>query len=415
MNLTNGLCVENKTIHREPSKPEMKSRVVVLLLFCFIALQPLSTDLYLPSMPTIVRDLSAGNSEVQLTLSLFVAGFAIAQLIVGPVTDRFGRWSGAMGGCLAYVIGALLCATASNTTALVIGRIIQGLAVGAVVVSGRSIFRDSFEPIEGAKVLAKVYSYIGLVPFFAPLVGSLLLTYLGWRAGFWFLATAGVGITLFALVTLKETNQFKNSKALNFGPIFKNYWMVFKDGTFQSFTASIGGSFSGLFCFLSGSSFVLIDLMKLSPLQYSLCFSSVCVGYMVGTQMAARSLAKRGISGTARLGTYFHLVGGYSMLLLSLGSSHFTWLVHPAALLIPMFIYLIGHGMLQPCCQSGAIGPFPKNAGAASAMMGFLMNVLAAFAGFVLAKSFDGTTTPMSLGVALGATLAALCAHKFIR
>jgi MFS transporter, DHA1 family, multidrug resistance protein len=415
MNLINGLCVESKALSQGSNRPEMSSRAVVMLLFCFIALQPLSTDLYLPSMPTIVRDFKAGNSEVQLTLSLFVAGFALCQLIVGPVTDRFGRWLGAVGGCTAYVIGALLCATASDTSALIIGRIIQGLAVGAVVVSGRAIFRDSFEPVEGARVLSKVYSYIGLVPFCAPLIGSLLLTHVGWRAGFWFLASVGLAIVLFSLVTLKETNRFKNPQALNFGPIFRNYWMVFKNGTFQSFTASIGGSFSGLFCFLSGSSFVLIDLMKLSPLQYSLCFSGVCVGYMVGTQLATGSLAKRGIAGTAKMGTRFHLVGGYSMLILSLASSHFTWLVHPAALLVPMFIYLVGHGMLQPCCQSGAIGPFAQNAGAASAMMGFLMNVLAAFAGFVLAKSFDGTTLPMAIGVAVCATLAAFCAHKFIR
>jgi MFS transporter, DHA1 family, multidrug resistance protein len=394
---------------------KVNAGVISALLFCFLALQPLSTDLYLPSLPNITKVLGAEGARIQLTLSLFLAGFAISQLIVGPITDRFGRLPGIYGGLLLYITGSTLCASATNVDALIIGRVIQGLAVGAVVVSGRAVFRDSFEPEEGAKKLARVYSFIGFVPFFAPVVGSLLLMYIGWQAGFWLLTLIGVGIITFAGFKLIETNRFKNPQALDFKPIFSNYWMVFINGKFQSFTSSAGASFSGLFCFLSASSFVLINLMKLTPFQYSLGFSSVTVGYMVGTNLAKRQLPKLGIAGTAKRATLFHLTGGYSMLAMALLAIQIPAFIHPLAVLVPIFIYLIGHGMLQPCCQTGAVAPFPKNAGAASALLGFLMNVMAAAISFLLAQAFDGTTLPMAVGVAICATLAATFAHRFIK
>jgi MFS transporter, DHA1 family, multidrug resistance protein len=398
-----------------PDSIKLNSGIISALLFCFLALQPLSTDLYLPSLPAITKVLGAEGARIQLTLSLFLAGFAISQLIVGPITDRFGRLPGIYGGLILYVTGSALCAFATNVDALIVGRVIQGLAVGAVIVSGRAVFRDSFEPEEGAKKLARVYGLIGFVPFFAPIVGSLLLMYIGWQAGFWLLTLVGVGILIFAGLKLTETNRFKNPKALDFKPIFANYWMVFLNGRFQSFTSSAGASFSGLFCFLSASSFVLINLMKLTPFQYSLGFSSVTVGYMVGTNLAKRQLPKLGIAGTAKRATLFHLAGGYSMLAFALIAAQIPAFIHPMVVLVPIFIYLIGHGMLQPCCQTGAIAPFPKNAGAASALLGFLMNVMAAAISFLLASAFDGTILPMAVGVAACASLAAIFAHRFIK
>ncbi len=398
-----------------PDSIKLNSGIISALLFCFLALQPLSTDLYLPSLPAITKVLGAEGARIQLTLSLFLAGFAISQLIVGPITDRFGRLPGIYGGLLLYVTGSALCAFATNVDALIVGRVIQGLAVGAVIVSGRAVFRDSFEPEEGAKKLARVYGLIGFVPFFAPIVGSLLLMYIGWQAGFWLLTLVGVGIFVFAGLKLTETNRFKNPKALDFKPIFASYWMVFLNGRFQSFTSSAGASFSGLFCFLSASSFVLINLMKLTPFQYGLCFSSVTVGFMVGTNLAKRQLPKLGIAGTAKRATLFHLAGGYSMLAFALVATQLPLFLHPLAVLVPIFLYLIGHGMLQPCCQTGAVAPFPKHAGAASALLGFLMNVMAAAISFLLASAFDGTILPMAVGVAICASLAAIFAHRFIK
>jgi MFS transporter, DHA1 family, multidrug resistance protein len=398
-----------------PQQPKLSAGVVSALLICFLSLQPLSTDLYLPSLPTITKILGAEGARIQLTLSLFLAGFAISQLIVGPITDKFGRLPGIFGGLTLYAAGSALCALATDVDALIAGRVIQGLAVGAVVVSGRAVFRDSFEPEEGAKKLARVYGLIGFVPFFAPIVGSLLLMYIGWQAGFWFLTLIGLGMIVFSTLKLVETNRFKNPKALDLKPIFANYWMVFLNGKFQSFTSSAGASFSGLFCFLSASSFVLINLMKLTPFEYSIGFSSVTVGYMLGTYLAKRQLPKLGIVGTARRATLFHLTGGYSMLALALLTTKIPALLHPLAILVPIFIYLVGHGMLQPCCQTGAVAPFPKNAGAASALLGFLMNVMAAAISFLLASAFDGSTLPMAVGIAACATLAAIFAHRFIK
>jgi MFS transporter, DHA1 family, multidrug resistance protein len=403
------------TLPQPSQRPQLSANVISALLLCFLALQPLSTDLYLPSLPTITKALGAESARIQLTLSLFLAGFAVSQLIVGPITDRFGRLPGIFGGLTLFAAGSAVCAIATNVDALIVGRVIQGFAVGAVVVSGRAVFRDSFEPEEGAKRLARVYGFIGIVPFFGPVVGSLLLMYSGWQASFWFLTLIGIGIIVFATLRLVETNRFKNPKALDLKPIFTNYWMVFLNGKFQSFTSAAGASFSGLFCFLSASSFVLINLMKLTPLQYGIGFSSVTVGYMAGANLAKHQLPKLGISGTAKRATLFLVAGGYSMLGFAFLTTKIPALLHPLAILAPMFFYLLGHGMLQPCCQTGAVAPFPKNAGAASALLGFLMNVMAAAISFLLARAFDGSTLPMAIGIAACATLAAIFAHRFIK
>ena len=387
------------------------------MLFCFLALQPLSTDLYLPSLPTIGRVFAANNTNVQLTMSLFVAAYAASQLIAGPFTDRFGRLSGTYIGCACFLAGSYLCATAGSIDELVIGRMTQGMAVGTIVVCGRSIFRDSFAPEQGAHVLAKLYSWIGIVPFAAPFIGGFLLEKIGWSANFWLLTIIASAVIIFCLVALKETNRHKNPKALNLGPIFTNYLMVLRNVEFRGFTFAISTSFCGLFVFLSGSSFVFINAMKLTPMQYSICFSIVCLGYMTGTQIASRVLPKKGIPKTARLASLFSATGGITMLIAA-ALSYTGWGAglreQPIIILAPMFTYLCGHGMLQPCCQTGAVGPFPKNAGAASAMLGFIMNLVAAIAGLLLAKAFNGTSVPMAAGVALAGIGTCVCAHWLI-
>ncbi len=389
----------------------MRPELVPILLFVFLALQPLSTDLYLPSLPSIASNLNASSSQMQLTLSLFVAAFASCQLVVGPITDRFGRKIGIGVGLLLYLIGSALCALAPTIQHLIAGRVVQGLAVGAIVVSGRAIFRDSYEPEEGARRLANVYSWIGIVPFFAPLIGSLLLMAFAWQSGFWAVFTMGTAIAVFTALNLKESNQFKNPKALDPLPIVKNYWHVFSNGEFQKSCGAIGGSFAGLFCFLSGSSFVLITQMSLSPFQYAMGFSLTCLGYMLGTRIASRLLPKRGTVGTCRLAVFFNISGALSMLGVAVFMHQFAWLNQPAAFFLSMFCYLIGHGMLQPCCQNSAIAPFPRTAGAAAALLGFLMNVLAAFVGFAVSLVFNQTAVPMAIAMCLCAVLTFCCAY----
>ena len=410
-----GSCVANNQNAEPPSA--LSPQRVIVMLFCFLALQPLSTDLYLPSLPTIGKVFATDNTHVQLTMSLFVAAYAASQLIAGPFTDRFGRLPGTLIGCFCYFAGSLLCATASSIDGLIIGRMAQGMAVGTIVVCGRSIFRDSFEPEAGARVLAKLYSWIGIVPFTAPFIGGFLLEKIGWFANFWLLSLIAGATTVFCLLVLKETNRYKNPTALHPKPLVLNYLMVLRNAEFRGFTLAISASFCGLFIFLSGSSFVFINAMQLTPMQYSIGFSVVCLGYMTGTQIASWMLPLKGIPKTARIASLFSAAGGIAMLCIA-AISYTAWgeslRMQPASLLAPMFVYLCGHGMLQPCCQTGAVGPFPKNAGAASAMLGFTMNVSAAIAGLLLAKVFNGTSVPMSAGIAVAGMSTLVCAHLLI-
>ncbi len=391
-------------------RPSMTPPVVVLLLTLLLGIQPITTDLYLPALPTLQRELGASVGTAQLTLSALIICFGLAQLVCGPLADRWGRRPVLLGGMALYTLASLGSAFAPQIDALIAWRALQGAAMAAAVTCGRSIVRDLFQPHEGARVMSKALSGLGVIAMASPLTGGLLVQWLDWRAALLAVALFGAGTLGFIAWRYEETVPARNPQATRLGPLLANWGTVLANPTFRAWTLLSGLAYGGLFCMLAGSSFVFIDVLGSSRLGYGLIMVTNSAAYLAGTFYCRRLLARHGLRGAVRIGAGFTLVGGVSMAGLALAGVHTVW-----AILLPQWLYAVGHGVHQPCGQAGAIGPFPEKAGTAASLSGCFMMVVAFAVGLFLGTTMNGTVYPMTLGIGVLAVLLVATAWTLVQ
>ena len=388
----------------------MSGAVVVTLLTLLLGLQPVTTDLYLPALPTLQRELGATVSAAQLTLSALIVCFGLAQLIWGPLSDRFGRRPVLIGGLLLYTVAAVGGAASTSIGVLIAWRALQGAAMAAAITCGRSVVRDLYEPDEGARVMSRALTGLGFIAVASPLAGGFIAEAFGWQAALLALALFGA-LTLAAIAwRFGETVPTLNRDAIRLPAIASNWAAVVANPTFRAWAALSACTYGGLFCMLAGSSFVFIGVLGVSRSAYGLMLASMSVAYIGGTVLCRRLLLRHGLRGAVRRGAWFSLAGGASMVGLSLAGVHTVW-----ALLLPQYLYAIGHGIHQPCGQTGAIGPFPEKAGTAASLSGFGMTLTALAAGLWLGRMLDGTVYPLTFGVGAFSAVLALVAWTLVQ
>ena len=390
--------------------PPMSTPLVVLTLSAALGIQPVTTDLYLPALPALTAQFGAAMGQAQYTLSALLLAFGVSQLVWGPLSDRYGRRPVLLTGLTAYVVAAVGCALAASMLQLIVWRTLQGAAMGAVVMCARALVRDLYQGQEGARVMSKGMSGLGVLACASPALGGLLTQFYGAQAAL--LAVAVFGALALALVTLtfKETLQLKNPQALQPRTLISTWAGVIGNPTFLAFSALSVTSYAGLFTFLACSPFVLIGVLGLSKLQFGWAMFGVALSYLGGTFICRRLLLQLSVQQTVALAGGLSLVGGTLLGGLALAGVTSVW-----AILGPMMIFMMGHGVHQPCGQSGAIGPFPRAAGAASAMNGFFMMVAAFAMGSWLGWRLDGTVQPLANGVLFWSVLIALSAWLPVR
>jgi DHA1 family bicyclomycin/chloramphenicol resistance-like MFS transporter len=371
-------------------------------------LQPLSTDLYLPTLPGIASAFNASTAEVQWTLSAFIAAFGLWQLVAGPLSDRYGRRPAILAGALTFLVASLLCMTAPSVTALIVGRVLQAIGACTCLVGTRGMVRDLYTPIDGARLLAGAATFMSLAPLIGPLVGAVLFESFGWRSAFAALAAFAVLVLLACTTLLKETRH-GHDRTLAPGPIFATYLAVAGSHSFRAYTLTATASYAGLFAFLSGSSFVLIRVLGLSATQFALSFSVMVAGYLVGT-LACRRLVNRGLQHAIQAGALVQLAAGTALAAAALAGWHIA-----EAIVVPMFVFGVSHGLIQSPAQSGAVAPFRHAAGAAAALLGFLMMTCAAAIGVWIGVSYNGTVYPLTLTIAACSAVTALVAFTLVR
>ncbi|MCO5108066.1 MAG: multidrug effflux MFS transporter [Burkholderiaceae bacterium] len=386
------------------------SAALLFLLTGFLALQPLSTDLYLASLPALRGHFSESVSSVQLTLSAFLAGFALSQLIAGPLSDRFGRRPVAVGGCALYVGASLAGMLAPSLWVLIGARVLQAIGVCCTVVCARAIVRDLHEAEAGARVLARALAWMGIAPIAGPVAGGLLQAWLGWRANLAALALLGAILLAAALRTLAETNRHPDPSATDLRALARNYARIAASRRFWAYALPVTGSYGALFCFISGASFVLIEIFGISAQRFGFVYALVTLGYLLGTMALRPLLGRLGLVGAIRIGATVAFASGAAMAAFALADVRTL-----PAVLGPMFLAVMAHGFIQPACQIGAIDPFPRQAGAAAALMGFTMLSIAALAGWAVGALHDGSTRPLALGVAACGAFCALSAWTLLR
>ena len=274
----------------------------------------------------------------------------------------------------------------------------------------RAIVRDLYSPLQGAQVMSKGLSGLGVIACLSAPLGGLLSDVLNWR--FALLAVAVFGAVSLAVVVLRfeESVQHKNPDALQAASLLATWRRILSHPTFWAFSALSGASYGGLFTFLAASSFVFTGVLGLSKTQYGLVMFVNSLAYIGGTFMCRRWVSHFGVRRAVAFAGALSAAGGTLMAVLTLAGQINVWTI-----LLPQMLFMLGHGVHQPCGQSGAVGPFPQAAGAASAMNGFLMMVCAFAMGFWLGGHMDGTVLPLTLGVWFWSLLIALSAWTLVQ
>ncbi len=372
----------------------MSEGLVVLILALLLGIQAVSTDLYLPALPGITQGFGATVSHAQLTLSALLLAFGLSQLVWGPLSDRYGRRPILIVGLAGYTLASVGCALAPSMSALIAWRAAQGAAMGAAVMCARAIVRDLYTPTLSARAMSKAFTGLGIMACMSPPLGGLVTEYLGWRWALGVVAVIGAGA--FALVALRfvETLPIERRAALSLGGVGRNAAAILRHPSFRANAALTVCTYGGLFTFLATSSFVFLQVLGLTRTEFGFVLASVSVVYTCGTFLGRRMLLRLGLRRTIAWAGAASLLAGSSMGVLALAGVRSPW-----AIMLPQCLYMAAHAVHQPCGQSGCVAPFPHAAGAASAVNGFLMMVVAFAIGGWVGWRMDGTVFVLVNGV----------------
>lgn len=381
--------------------PNKHSIQMIAILAMLVSLGPMATDMYLPALPTLTQVFATDMSQVQLTLSVYFVGFAVGQLVYGPLADRFGRKPILLLGLLLFALSSMAATFVTSIEALIIARLFQALGGCAGPVLGRAMVRDLYEPQEAGRVMSHISSAMALAPAIAPIIGGFLTVWFGWEATFWFLLVYGVLTIVIISVAVEETIPQKNPEATRIGQLWRNYKVLLAHQEWRLYTLICSFIFAGLFTFLSGSSFVLIDYLGMSEQQYGFLFAIVVLGYITGTQLAARFSGRYGAFTVIRFGCWLGLFAGLVLLGLSLAGVHTV-----SSVIGPQFFFMMAVGMVMPLTLTGAMAPFPQMAGVASALFGAVQMGIAALHGAFVGHLYTGTPTVMAAGIAFAGLMA---------
>lgn len=381
---------------------------LILLLAATVALGPLATDMYLPAMPSMGASLNAGVDRIQLTLSVYMAGFAIAQLICGPLADRFGRKPIMLGGFTLFALASVGCALANQVDSLLVFRFLQALGGATGPVLGRAAVRDIYPPKDAARIMAILASIMALAPAVAPLIGGGLLVVFGWQAIFVLLAAYAVVMIGIMALAMPEPLPLDRRQPLNPAALWTNYRTILGSATFLGYALTNASVFAGMFAFLSGSPFVLIDFLEVRPEHFGIYFAISVGGFILGNLLAVRLGRRHAPNRLLSLGLSIVLLAGVTMAALALAGV-FTI----AAVMAPQVLFMMGVGLTLPQTMAGALANFPRMAGSASAQFGFIQMTLAALAGMLVGRFHTGTSLSMALVIG-GAAIAATLAHHAI-
>lgn len=379
--------------------------VIILLLASLTAFGPLSIDMYLPAFPAIAENLGVPLSSVQLSLASFFIGLASGQIFYGPLTDRFGRKRPLYVGLSIYALASIVCAFTKNVEMLILFRFLQALGSCAGVVIARAIVRDLFAHNETARVFSLLMLVTGVAPILAPLVGGYISEYFGWRAIFAVLAVLSSLTLLLISVFLPETHH--PDQRVQIKDSLRTYRNIFKDRNFMGYAFAGGAAQAGLFAYITGSSFIFINLFKIPATSFAWVFGSNAIGLITCSQINARLLKR--LNYDVILDKVFVALGLLGSVLAIAGI--FNWGFW--GVMIPLFLFIACLGMTFPNATAGAMATQKKSAGSASALLGTLQYGIAALASAAVSRLHDGTTLPMCLLMGFFG-VAALIIHRVV-
>ncbi|WP_370971718.1 multidrug effflux MFS transporter [Amycolatopsis sp. cg9] len=370
----------------------------VLILGGLSAFGPLSIDMYLPALPRMAEDLRAADSTVQLTLSAFIVGLALGQLVLGPLSDALGRRRPLLAGLVLYIAGSVLCAVSPDAWLLVGARFVQSLGAAAGIVIARATVRDLYSGTAMTKFFSTLMLVSGLAPILAPLLGGQLLNWTSWRGVFVVLTAFGALLLAVVVFFLPEPSPVRVPARL--GQVMRTYGRLVADRSFAGYALASGLLFASMFAYISGSSFALQGVYGLSPQAYSVVFGVNGVGIVLAGQLNGRLVGRVSERVLLAWGLSLGVLGGALVLASALFRAPL------ALLLVSLFLLVSSIGLVMPNASSLALASHARSAGAASALLGVLQFVVGAAATPLVGLGGPGTAVPMAATMAGFAVLA---------
>ncbi|WP_020661762.1 Bcr/CflA family multidrug efflux MFS transporter [Amycolatopsis benzoatilytica] len=385
----------------QPSAAHGKIRRL-LILGGLSAFGPLSIDMYLPALPRMANDFRAADTTVQLTLTAFVIGLAVGQIVAGPLSDSFGRRRPLLAGLVLYLAGSVAAAASPSVELLIAARSVQALGAAAGIVIARATVRDLYTGTAMTKFFSLLLLVNGLAPILAPVVGGQLLTFTSWRGVF--VVLTGFGAVLLAAVAflLPESLAPAHRHPAHLGSVLRTYGRLLTERAFLGYALTAGLNFAALFAYISGSSFALQDVYHLSPQEFSLVFGLNGVGIVLTGQLNGwlvgrfpeRTLLRTGVCLSATSGVLTLVAAAFGLPLI--------------ALLIPLLAMVSCIGIINPNASSLALAGHARTAGSASALLGVLQFAVGGIATPLVGLGGPGTALPMAATMAGFSVLALL-------
>lgn len=382
------------------SKP---SSLLIATLLLMAPMAQVASDLYLPSLVAIAADFNTNIHTVQFTITLYMAGLSVSQLIYGPMSDGVGRRKPLLFGLTLFLISSLLCMFAVNIQTLLIARLIQGIGAGCGMSLGRAIMRDIFSEA----LLAKYSSYMGIssVLFIAsaPTLGGYIEHYFSWRLGFLLLSLYAATVLMSMIFIATETNQHLHPENLKPKKIKENLKRVLSDKCFLVFTSSSLLTYSGILAWITGGPILLHKVLGLPAVTIGWLYLLSGSMFLVGAIFNGKYVAVFGINLILQLGYLFQLLAGMSMLFFYL-----MGYINLAVIVGPIMLFMLGSSFVFPNAFAGALRSFHNIAGTAAALFGFLQIVGGVISSSLLAISHDDNQLPIAIALTISATLSCL-------
>ena len=374
------------------NKPALGTNPRLTTLMIVAAVSPLAINIFLPSIPKLIEYFKTDYATAQLGLSLFLAAMSVLQLIIGPLSDKYGRRPVLIGGIAAFLVGTGICLAAPSITVFLLGRLVQAFAVAGIVLS-RAIVRDLVTREKAASAIGYVTMGMAVAPMLGPAIGGLLDELYGWQASFILLFVLGAISLAFVLGNVPETN---SNRGAPISTQVANYGLLLKSGAFWLY-ALVGATSAGVFYgFLGAAPAIASGPLGLSPSSYGLWFAITAFGYFVGNFVSGRFSERQGIRRMIIMGTLVTLSGCFMPFVLfpTIG-------VTSLALFGPMLLVGIGNGMTLPSATAAAVSVQPDAAGAASGLMGALQTAVGAVLSSVCGVVVAGGSAPVAFAAVI--------------